>query len=124
MPTFSNTYGSCLRVAITIPANSGNAATIRSLLAAAGYSGAVSALVISGILAGSAGANGTARPAFQAATARSPKAALVASDISTHGQTIASGVDYTPQDGDAGPDLTYLISCSSSAIVACCIVYI
>jgi hypothetical protein len=79
----------------------GNAATGTNLLAAmrtAGYTGPEACAVkISG-----KALDGTDRSLLTLATARTPGAALVASDFTTHGEPIASGVDYAnPADMDA-----------------------
>lgn len=111
--------GNATYVAITIPANGGTGSSLQTLLTAAGYTGPALAVAIDSILAGSTGAT---RPAFLAATPRTPGAAIAAGDFTTHGRYVPAGLFfYDPVDASAGT--VYVQSVTASTIVALAVVF-
>lgn len=122
MPDFPSIAKHQSRWAITIPGSATTTgAQLLALLQTAGYQGSSKNVKISGWLAGTPGVGGQ-RPAFQAATPRAGGSAAVALDFTTHGEYIPAGQDYTPPTANDADD-TYVVSCTTSTIVALCIVY-
>jgi hypothetical protein len=101
---------------ITIPANTGNGATIQSLLVTAGWPlpEPIGVKICGQIPAG------TDRSAIVIASRRIG-AAITATDYTTHGQYVPAGSDwYEPTDLSA---VLYVRSASTSTVDATCIVY-
>lgn len=100
------------RIAITIPANTGNGSTIAALLAAAGYAGPTPIAVK---IVGKAPNAETDRAAFVVASPR-PGAAIATADYTTHGQYVPAGeLYYTESDTDVQ---SYVRSASASTVSA------
>ena len=108
----------CMRVAITIPDNTGTGNTFRALALAAGATLPIECTF--SIDKNIPGVAGTARAAFVVATPR-PATAIATTDFTTHGQFIASGANYdSTQSGDienyvranAGSTITALLIAS------------
>lgn len=124
------TANTVYRVAITIPANTGNGSTLRSLIASATGGISTTALVaptptgdgspLLNVKILGVDATGTSRAAFVVANTRQG-ASITATDFTTHGEYIAAGVDYyEPADGDFD---SYVRSASASTITAIAVVY-
>lgn len=99
MAIFPNMVGAIWRSQVTIPGNAGTGANLLALLRAAGYQGPDACAVK---LAGKLADGVTDRPGFLVASPRTPGVAVVAADFATHGQPVASGIEYAePCDMDA-----------------------
>jgi hypothetical protein len=119
------------RYAITIPANTGNGATILSLLQAAGFSEVTrlapgNAAFPHGLKIAARTIDGAQRGALQVASPRYDQTgtavALTSTDFTTHGQFIPIGEEYyEPVDGDFYSSVR---SNTASAIPAMAVVYI
>ena len=99
MAIFPNMVGAIWRGQVTIPSNAGTGATLLSLIQAAGYPGPAACAIK--VTAKALDAT-TDRAAFLVASPRTPSAAVVAADFTTHGQPVPAGVEYAePSDTDA-----------------------
>lgn len=118
MAIFPNMVGNVWRGQITIPSNAGTGANVLALMRTAGYRGPASVAVK---LLGATAA-GASRAAFGVATPRADASAVVATDFTTHGQTVLAGADYfEPSDGDAAISSVRSLDGSTVAaqVVAC-----
>jgi hypothetical protein len=106
-------------IAVTIPANTGTGATLRSLIVAAGNVPDPTKEIWSAKILGSL-PDGTARGALQLTSPR-PGAAIAATDYTTHGRAFAAGV---PVDEPSAFDLDSYVRAKDSASTITAIVLI